>query len=148
MEVNKSQNAKFSTAFSGVQGNVIPPVESEKPKELVGSAASLATRAYAMPQLAKKSDISFEGRYDKMVALIKNSPNPSKVQLRYDEVNNILEHLGYQVRHHSGSHFVATIANGQPITVVYPHGHEKFVNAGAISDIKKVLVNKNYVGRP
>lgn len=140
MEVKNSSNSTLNLKADSslkIQQNQLLTDEKPAKGELVSSAASMATKAYAAPQV--QSSPSFGCRYEKIIKEIMTSQNPSKIQLSYDEACNVLEHLGYALRHHNGSHFVATSHNKQAITIVFPHGHHKFVDPAAIKDIKTAI---------
>lgn len=145
MEIINSAVSVSNGSVSKVQQNQLAVSEQTPQGEFVDSRASMAARAYAAPQIKPFNKVSFEGRYEKMVNMITTAHNPSKVQLRYDEACCILEHLGYQIRHTNGSHVVASIPNGQALTFVYPHGHQKFVHPATISDLKGILINSHAV---
>lgn len=136
MKIKNSSNVVLNSSSPEQEQTHSISNEQTAQHEFVSSKASLAARAYASPQI---SSPSFGCHYEKVINMIKNAPNPAKVHLSYEEVCNVLDHLGYTFRHHNGSHVIASIPNGQPLTIVYTHGHHKFVDPGTISDLKKIL---------
>jgi len=66
------------------------------------------------------------------------APNPKKINITLDEVCCLLEnHLGCTLRSNGGSHVVANTPNGQILTIVRPHGNEKFIHPNTIRDLIK-----------
>ena len=142
MKVEKASNPALNEALP--KQSPLTTSEHGSQSEFVNSKASMAARAYAMPQIKSSKKVSFEGKWEKNLDLIKNAVNPNKVHLSYEDICGLLErHLGYNIRNGAGSHSVACKPGCPVVTIVHPHGHNKFVDPGTIKDLRNIITS-NY----
>jgi len=142
MDVNKIANLSPSEMLAKCyQAPVKEESEQKQQAQLVSSKASQASIAYATPQISNSKNINFEGKYEKLAEKIKTSTNPSKIQLNFDEVCNLLDHMGYKIESAKGSHYTVDIPGKRPLTIA----RHAEVNPGTKKDIWQLLNNK-YTG--
>lgn len=105
----------------------------EQSKELVSSEASLASRAYAAPQ------VNFGNQWDKAIKEILSKP-ANKIHLSPKEYENLLEHIpGVNVvkKANGGSHHKAKVKGERRPFVTSEH--DKEVGSGAIKTLQNYL---------
>ncbi len=126
MEIN-SNFAMSATSFANVENKAVIPQAPHKASELISSEASMAARAYAMPQ------INFGMNYEKMVAWIRKA-RPKHVEIGRNDLIRILQTEGFKVESGKGNHITAR-KPGEPMFVSSPHVDK--VDPQAISWLQK-----------
>ena len=142
MNINNVKLSQSEALAKSYQCPITAGTEQNQQTELVSSKASQASMAYATAQIHKSKNVNFEGKYEKLIETIKETNNPSKIHLSFDEATHILERLGYKTKPGKGSHYTVEVPGKRPITIVKPHGHHDYIHPETIKDLKSLILNK------
>lgn len=101
----------------------------------MSSEASMASRAYAAPQM------SFGNKWNKVISELQSS-RPDKIKLSFEEISTLLERMGFISRGgHGGSHIVFVKQGINPILIVKPHGHHSYVDSHDVRKVQQALAS-------
>lgn len=129
MKINSNFSTNMSNSSNIGQESVIPQAP-HRDAGYMSSEASMAARAYAMPQ------INFGKGFDKiMVELMSDKPS-NKIRLSFEQARNLLARLGYTSRINGGSHAVFQKSGSPNIVIAVPHGGSNFLTRDSINIIR------------
>lgn len=113
------------------KNNFVAP-ELKQDTELVSSKASLASMAYATPQ------INFGNKHEKAIQKVISGSTVS-----FEEFRNILLNLGFKEKGGNATSHFRFEKNGKTIGVPKPHGGENRVKRAYVDDLKDYLLTNS-----
>ncbi len=131
--VQNCANVLTSSVKEELQSNPQKSVSNE----YINSKASMAARAYAMPQ------INFQGKWDKMLSELNSTKQSKKIKMSFDEAANFLEKLGFSSRGGKGSHCNFVKEGAAPITIPRPHDGHNTLKPYLIDEIRSYIAKNN-----